>query len=255
MPPVAGTASRLGQVVLNLLVNAAQAIEAGAADANVIRVRVVPGPGSRVTVEISDTGRGIAADVLPRIFDPFFTTKGVGEGTGLGLSIAHAIVTGLGGEIRVDSTVGRGSTFTVHLRPFAAAAADEPRPDADPTAARRARVLVVDDEPHVATAIRRMLAPVHDVTTVANARAALEHVARAPCDAILSDVLMPEMTGLEFQRALAAVSPALAARMIFMTGGAFTPETAEALAGSDNARIEKPFDRDQLLGAVARALA
>ena len=255
VPPVAGTPSRLGQVVLNLLVNAAQAIEAGAADTNVIRVRVGEGPDGRVAVEISDTGRGIPPDVLPRIFDPFFTTKDVGEGTGLGLSIAHAIVTGLGGEIRVDSTVGRGSTFTVLLHPFAAPPAVEPAPGPGATAARRARVLVVDDEPHVALAIRRMLAPVHDVTTVANARAALEHVARAPFDAILSDVLMPEMTGLEFRRALAALSPALAARMIFMTGGAFTPETAEALTGCGNARIEKPFDREQLLGAVARALA
>jgi PAS domain S-box-containing protein len=114
VPPVLAKESRLGQVFLNLLVNAAQAIPEGAIDGNEIRVTVRSEAG-RVLVEVRDTGCGIPAETLPRIFDPLFTTKPVGVGTGLGLSISHSIVTGMGGEISVRSEVGKGTTFIVSL--------------------------------------------------------------------------------------------------------------------------------------------
>jgi len=114
VPPVVANASRLGQVFLNLLVNAAHAIEDGHADVNEVRVRV-RADDTRVYVEIEDTGVGIPASVLPRIFDPFFTTKPAGVGVGLGLSICDRIVESFGGTINVTSKLGFGSTFRVAL--------------------------------------------------------------------------------------------------------------------------------------------
>jgi signal transduction histidine kinase len=116
VPPVLGNAAPLGQVVLNLLVNAAQAIGPGAPDRNEVRIAARADGDARVALTVSDTGCGIPPSVLPRIFDPFFTTKAPGEGTGLGLAICHALVAGMGGEIRVESEPGRGATFTVVLR-------------------------------------------------------------------------------------------------------------------------------------------
>ncbi|MDY7225802.1 sensor histidine kinase [Hyalangium rubrum] len=112
--PVRGNPARLGQVFVNLLINAAQAISPGAPDLHQVSVHLRE-EGTSVVVEIQDTGQGIAPDLLPRIFDPFFSTRPVGVGTGLGLSICHGIVTSLGGEISVESTLGRGTCFRVRL--------------------------------------------------------------------------------------------------------------------------------------------
>ncbi len=119
IPPVVGSEHRLGQVLLNLLINAAQAIPEGRAEENVVRATTSTAPDGRARIQISDTGSGIPPEVLPRIFDPFFTTKPVGVGTGLGLSICHGIVSGLGGEIQVESTPGQGTSFCVLLPPAA----------------------------------------------------------------------------------------------------------------------------------------
>src|SRR6185503_3312057 len=157
VPAVWAISGRLEQVFVNLLVNAAQAIPPGAVASNQIRVtaRVVE---DGVAVEIADTGVGIPAGNLERIFDPFFTTKPVGVGTGLGLSICHSIVTAFGGELTVESEEGKGSTFRVSL-PSAGRTAEAP--DEPPPALRLptvARILLVDAEPALAKAIRRMLA-------------------------------------------------------------------------------------------------
>ncbi|MFW5967472.1 MAG: sensor histidine kinase, partial [Persicimonas sp.] len=114
VPQIFSDANRLSQVLLNLLVNAAHAIESGAMDDNEIRVQTQHS-GENVLIRISDTGKGIDPEVLPRIFEPFFTTKPKGEGTGLGLSISRDIVRSLGGKISVSSQPGEGSTFTVVL--------------------------------------------------------------------------------------------------------------------------------------------
>ncbi len=117
VPPVWAEEGRIGQLLLNLVVNAAQAIDAGAIDENCVRVATGTDAAGWAVIEVADTGGGIAPEVLPHIFDPFFTTKPAGLGTGLGLSICHSIVTGLGGRIEVDSEPGRGTTFRVLLPP------------------------------------------------------------------------------------------------------------------------------------------
>ena len=140
VPAVVANESRLGQVIVNLVLNAAYAIPTGDAATHEIRISTRIASG-RVVIEVSDTGEGIAKANLPRIFDPFFTTKPVGSGTGLGLSICHSIVGSFGGEISVTSEVGRGTTFTISLLIAAPTAPIEP-PVAR-TEAPRARVLVI----------------------------------------------------------------------------------------------------------------
>jgi nitrogen-specific signal transduction histidine kinase/CheY-like chemotaxis protein len=257
VPKVVGSEHRLGQVLLNLLINAAQSIPEGHANDHVVRAVTATAPDGRASVTVSDTGSGIPAEVLPRIFDPFFTTKPVGVGTGLGLSICHGIVSGLGGEILVESTPGKGSRFTVLLPRApddARPASPEPaRPAAPP---RRGRILIVDDEALVGRAVTRILSQQHEVVARTSARAALDDVAAGQTfDLVLCDLMMPDMTGMELHARLREVAPALADRTVFLTGGAFTPTAREFLARVRNARIEKPFEPDQLRALVARVLA
>jgi PAS domain S-box-containing protein len=252
-PRVLASEHRLAQVFVNLLVNAAQAIPEGAATAHTVRVETSTGPDGRAVVTVSDDGAGIPAEVRPRIFDPFFTTKPVGVGTGLGLSICHGIVAGLGGEITVESALDRGSTFRVtlpaappELEPVVATAAAG-------TAGRRARVLVVDDEPLVCRAVQRILSPPHDVRIQPSALRALELLtADSSYDLVLCDLMMPEMTGMDLHQRLAAVSPELAGRFVFLTGGAYTPAASAFFDRVQNPKLEKPFDPATLRELVNR---
>jgi CheY-like chemotaxis protein/two-component sensor histidine kinase len=243
-PQIEADAARLGQVFVNLLVNAAQAIPAGAADANEIRITTSTDPTGKAVVEVRDTGPGIPDQLLGRIFDPFFTTKPVGVGTGLGLSICHSIMTAMGGDISVSSEVGRGTTFQVVIprarcaQPAPTVAVGVPSPS---SSGRRAAVLVVDDEPGVGMVLRRILRD-HDVTVLGSGAEALDVIAAGrQFDVIFSDLMMPQMTGMEFYRRVTLRSTDIAARMVFMTGGAFTAFAHEFLDEVGNERIEKPF--------------
>lgn len=244
--------ARLGQVFLNLIVNAAQAIREGDADNQQIRVTTRLDVAGRVVVEIKDTGSGIAPENLTRIFDAFFTTKPVGVGTGLGLSICHRIVSNLGGELQVESELGKGSTFRVVLPATTEEVVVRPKPSKPTDAAgRRGRVLVVDDEPMIATAIGRTLALDHDVVLTSAAKEALSRVTSGECfDVIMCDLMMPQMTGMDLYHELSRKAPEQAARMVFLTGGAFTVEARAFLDEVMNQRLEKPFDTRQLLALV-----
>jgi signal transduction histidine kinase len=250
--PVLGDEARLSQVFLNLILNAAQSIPGGRPEDHRIRVSTRTRPDGRVAVEVQDTGGGIAPEHLPRIFDPFFTTKEPGRGTGLGLSICHTVVTSLGGRIDVESAVGKGSIFTVLLAPAEPEAARRAGFPTPPPVPRRARVLVVDDEPLVGTVLRRTLSE-HDVTVVQSARAALERLSGGEqFDVILSDLLMPELSGMDLYRAVAVRDPGLARRFVFLTGGAFTPAARAFLEREGVEWVEKPFDPTHLRSVVAR---
>ncbi|MFL5271058.1 MAG: ATP-binding protein [Anaeromyxobacteraceae bacterium] len=258
VPPVEGNAARLSQVFLNLLVNAAQAIPEGAAASHRIRVSAREAPGGRVVIEVQDSGNGIAREDLPRIFDPFYTTKPLGVGTGLGLSICHNIVMSHGGEIEVDSEPGCGSTFRVVLKAAVQRAPEPARPAAaeEPRRAPRGRVLVVDDEPLVGVALRRALAREHDVVVTGSAREALALVRGGErFDILLSDLLMPEMTGMDLHATLAGEAPDVARRMVFLSGGAFTPAAREFLDANRERCIDKPFEVQALRELVRRRVA
>ncbi len=247
-PMVEGNESRLGQVFLNLLLNAAHAIPEGETERNEIRVSTRTDAEGRAVVEVRDSGMGIPQEIRERIFDPFFTTKPASEGTGLGLWICSGILTALGGEVRVDSEIGRGSTFRVTLPPAVMEGPAELVGGAAPEApARGGKLLVVDDEPMILGALRRSLSTEYNVTCVGDGRKALERLrAGERYELILCDLMMPEMTGMDLFAELEKLAPEQAARMVFVSGGAFTPRAREFLERIPNARVEKPIDLQNL---------
>jgi signal transduction histidine kinase len=257
VPPVMASEARLGQVFLNLLVNAAQAIPAGDTDGNEVRVCVRTHGPEHVVVEVADTGQGIPEAVKQRLFTPFFTTKPEGMGTGLGLSICQRIVTSFGGSISVESTVGKGTAFRVVLPAAADAPMDESTPPPQPRKPeRRGQVLVVDDEAMLQRAIQRTLCPLHDVVTVGSGRKAFALIEGGQrFDVIFCDLMMPEMTGVELYSALTAVAPEQATRVVFLTGGAFMEYTRAFLESIPNLTVEKPFESKRLLQVVAERIA
>jgi PAS domain S-box-containing protein len=247
-PPVLATEARLSQVVLNLIVNAAQAIPEGATETNEVRVETGVADDGRVFIEVADSGSGIPYEVQRRIFDPFFTTKAVGHGTGLGLAICHSIVTELGGEITVDSRPDRGAIFRVLLAPTTERA---PAPtvgsESYPTPLRRARILVVDDDTSVAVTVKRMLARQHEVVVAYGGRDALALLLEDPAfDVIVCDVMMPDISGVDVHAELTRRAPDLARKLVFMSGGAFTPMAGVFFATTPQPVIQKPFAPEEL---------
>jgi len=245
-PFVMGDEGRLGQVFLNLLSNAIQAIEEGAPDKNEIRIATWADEDGRAAVEIRDTGMGIPEHLLGRVFEPFFTTKPVGKGTGLGLSISHGIVRAFGGEITAASTVGEGTTFRVVLPPVTHLDLKTEPVEMTP-ADRPLTVLVVDDEPAIGEALRGALPPGHDIVVAASAREAIERFnALQQYDVVLCDVQMPGMSGIELYRYARKVWPKVARAMVFMTGGSLTPEARALVEADGRGVLDKPLDLDQL---------
>ncbi len=256
VPMVEGNEGRLSQVFLNLLLNAAHSLPENDASRHEIRVTTAVDAAGRVCVEIRDTGSGIAPEILPRIFDPFFTTRPVGQGTGLGLSICHAIVSSMSGTLEVESRVGAGSTFRV-LLPAKTALRLKPTLVSAPVTTRHcAEVMVIDDEPSIIASIERVLVANHHVLGFTSARDALEQLAlgKTTPDVIFCDLMMPELSGPEFFTRLRAKHPALAERVVFITGGAFTAATQEFIDTVQTTVIDKPFKPDELRRAVAARL-
>ena len=259
VPLVVADDGRLTQVFINLLVNAAHAIPEGHSDDHRITVRTRTDEAGRAVVEVADTGKGMPPEVAARVFDPFFTTKDVGEGTGLGLSICHGIVSGLGGQISIDSTPGHGTVVRVVLPPkiddvvLAAASAPASEPVSRGDGKRRHRVMLVDDEPQVALSMERLLRNDYDITTAVCGKDALALIARgARFDAIVSDVMMPNMTGIELIEKLQRIAPDQAQRVILLSGGAFTPQTRQRLAQLDAPQLAKPVAAKELRDCVLR---
>lgn len=258
VPPVHGNESRLGQVFLNLLVNAVQSLPSdGTAEQQEIRVTTRRQEDGRVAVEITDTGAGIAPELMGRIFDPFFTTKPPGVGTGLGLSICHNLVTAMGGELHVFSDLGRGTTFQILMPPSQESLVPELlEPSTEYTGGPRGRVLVIDDEPLLCSALERILRPHHDVVFTTLAAEMLPRLeAGERFDLILCDLMMPRMNGMDFHAALHRLRPELTGRVIFLTGGAFTPQAQAFLERVPNRRVEKPFSARTLLEVTREVLA
>jgi PAS domain S-box-containing protein len=267
LPRLEASPSGMEQVLTNLVVNAIQAVR----------------PGGRVTVKakvadrfllltVEDDGPGIPPEVMPRLFEPFFTTKGPGEGTGLGLSVSHAIVEQHGGTLTAENRNPgeRGARFTVRLpymdrRSAARTTPELPRTDVLPAApgterARR-RVLVVDDEGPIRVAIRRYLERKGWVVEEAgDGRQALELLGLDPdsrprtdfYDAIVTDLKMPGLSGIELHDRLAAVSPESVAKLVMITGDTASPDAAEFVGRLRQPLIQKPFDMRTLADLLDR---
>lgn len=272
--PVVGSEGRLAQIFLNLLVNAAQAVPAGAVARNTISLYTLRDAQGRVCVEVRDTGPAVTPESQRRLFEPFFTTKGqaesTGTGTGLGLAICRSIIESLGGEIQVEGVPGTGSTFRVLLPPSpeetwnivrppeavpVRVLVPDPQPNSEPIGPR-GRVLIVDDEPLVRMAAARTLQSHHEVVEVSSGAAALARLeAGERYDAILCDLMMPELTGMELHAVLSRQIPDQADRMLFLTGGAFTAGAQTFLDNATRPALEKPFKAWQLRSAVAAVIA
>jgi CheY-like chemotaxis protein/anti-sigma regulatory factor (Ser/Thr protein kinase) len=248
MPPVFGDPGRLGQVFMNLLVNAIDAIDAGDPATNRIEVRAFTDAEGHAVVEIEDNGHGIPPEIQSRLFEPFFTTKGPRSGSGLGLAICHRIVSDLGGRIDVASSSGGGALFRVLLAPHTGPL---PVPAPAPRSTRRLRVLVIDDEAQLARAVGQLIEDEHDVDVVTSGEEAFGRLeAGADYDAVLCDMMMAGMSGMDVHARLSARRPALARRVVFMTGGAFSASAQRFLDEVKNPRLDKPFSRSDVLGAV-----
>ncbi len=245
---------RLSQVFLNLLINAAHAIDEGDVGNNEIRLRTWS-EGDQVFVEVRDTGKGIAPEDQERVFEPFFTTKKIGAGSGLGLTIARNIVESYGGSIRVRSEPDKGSTFTVQLP---VPTSESSRPDAAPPARAEpelgGRILIVDDERAVRAAVVRMLRGYETATAGSGAEARRILQQDQAFDLILCDMMMSDVSGMDLHRWLAAEHPRLARRLVFITGGAFTSGARDYLSQVDNLRLDKPFDTASFKQTVAEVI-
>ena len=258
IPAVLGNEARLGQVFINLLVNAAQAMPERELEANQIRITTSTGPDGAAVIEIADNGHGMTPQVAHRIFEPFFTTKDVGKGTGLGLAVCHGIVERFGGRIAVDSTVGVGTTFRVTL-PAAPAHLAVPRSPAPARAGTdqgaSLRLLLIDDDATLLKSISRSLSR-NDVTACSSAEDALALLrANERFDAILCDLMMPGLTGMELHHEVSTLRPELVGSMMFMTGGAFTPEAQAFLDDPRIKWIEKPFPAAEIQARVRELVA
>jgi PAS domain S-box-containing protein len=276
LPVAPGAFVNLGHAFVNLLMNAAQAIESklargdGEGAADVIRVSTSMRDGA-IVVRVEDTGIGIDEQALPRIFEPFFKTDAAGLGAGLGLAIAHDLVRRVGGDIRVESRRGHGTRFEVVL-PFEHAdeAADVPassrreeprvrapqasRPEGDPLA----RVLIIDDERALVRALARQLNDRYDVDTASTARDALAQLSVREYEAIVCDLRMPDQSGPQIYETVRARSEEQASRFIFTTGGSYgTHDDAvhEHAGATGRPVLEKPFDGATFETAVARVVS
>lgn len=251
LPDARCDAGQLSQVVINLLINASDAMPADRPRSKNRIVLSARRRGDDVLIEVVDNGMGMSPDQIERVFDPFFTTKDVGSGTGLGLSVSHSIIDAAGGRIDVSSAEGEGTTFTVRL-PIATAidgiGEEAPRPvDVGSLA-----VLLVDDDPMIRRATSRLLGYDHEITSASSAHDAIEVLDDRSFDIILCDVMMPEMNGVEFRTWLTDNRPDLADTFIFFTGGAVGDALLEQVESSNSPVLSKPFDRSSFKDAVMR---
>ena len=256
LPNVIGEQSQLEQVLVNLFMNAAHALPVESAATNEIVVAARASDGD-VILEVQDNGVGIAEENLERVFDPFFTTREVGEGSGLGLSISRGIVERFGGRIEIESQVGRGTVVRTRLR----RAATQPPAAAAPRAAEEpapvlpvGRLLLIDDEPLVLHVMQRMLRS-FDVCAMTDGADAVKRYQTGDFDLVLCDLMMPGFSGMDVHAAMTGLGPEHVARMVFVTGGAYTTEGAAFLATVTNPHLDKPFNSAQLRQLVESRIA
>ncbi|GGM30396.1 response regulator [Dactylosporangium sucinum] len=254
LPPVVIDRSKFEQIVVNLVVNARAAMPSGGR----LTITTRSSGNGRVELIVSDTGVGMTPEVASRAFEPFFTTKGPADGTGLGLATAYGVVTEAGGDIGIDTVPGRGTTMTVTLpeagRPAVVSALDAPGSASAAAGARH--VVVVEDDADVRDIVVRILSRAGYVVTAPSSSAAALEICTAPgstVDGVITDVIMPEITGPRLAEAIHAVRPELP--VLFISG-----YTAGNLPGGhrladDTPLLSKPFTADQLRHAVADLLS
>lgn len=264
LPDAIADAGQIQQALLNLLLNAEQAI-AQAKESGHIWIRTRSDSAARISVEVADDGPGVPPEMLSRIFDPFFTTKPAGVGTGLGLSILYSIVHQHGGELSVEKRPGGGAVFRVEVPIGTNSSARETRPyligaSASANAAqkmkiRARRILIVEDEPTIAQLIADVLSEEgHLVDTVLDSREGLNLALTGSYDLLICDLRMPHLDGRAFYRQLADAKNPLRHKMIFVTGDTLAPRTVDFLRKCGLPYVAKPFLVEELKQAVSTGL-
>jgi signal transduction histidine kinase/DNA-binding NarL/FixJ family response regulator len=260
LPPALGDAHQLQQVVLNLVVNAEQAIQQGRGSGR-ITVRTRRTSPQRVALEVSDDGPGIPPEIATRIFDPFFTTKPVGVGTGLGLSIVYGIVHEHGGSVTVDTRPGRGTGFVIDLPAAVAERRSEeraevkPRELRTPSRATGRKILVIEDEPTVAQLVVDVLREEgHEAEALLDSVEALERLLVHSYDLVVCDLRMPRLDGRDLYQSLVRSGNSARQKIIFITGDTLTAQTAEFLERNSLRCLAKPFLVEELKRVVEEVL-
>lgn len=256
LPLIPANSGKLCQVFLNILINAAHAMDDENPQKNFVRIATSSERGG-IAVAIENSGRPIPDEIKEKIFDPFFTTKPAGKGTGLGLTIAKEIAAEHGGGISVESGAGRNTKFTVRLALDTGMKARAPEPDDGerPTSTARYRILIVDDDGNFLNAIFRSFTE-HEVLTARSGYAALREIQKdARFDAILCDLMMKGMSGWQLYEEISKRRPGLEKKMIFVTGGPFTPKASDFVGKVKNVILEKPVDMSKVRKAIATAAA
>jgi CheY-like chemotaxis protein len=254
VPPTICDLGQIGQVLLNLITNARDAMieQSG----GVITIELAQRNG-QIELAVSDTGTGIPADLLQQIFQPFMTTKGAlggssTPGTGLGLAISYGIIESHGGTITAASTVGRGTTLTVRLPIIA----ELPQPTLTDSSAPRLsalRILVVDDEPMVGESLARLLREYgHQVILAVDGESGLRRYREQQYDLVIADAVMPVMDGAEFVTRLRSLDPQ--AQVLAISGQTAAPRVDGMLEAGAFGFVSKPFVVDELLDAIARGM-
>jgi signal transduction histidine kinase len=253
MPRIYCAPNSITQIVTNLVVNALQALEDSATESARVWVSTAF-DDEHVMLEIGDNGPGMSTDVLARVFDPFFTTKPIGKGTGLGLSITRQLVQKMGGEIFVESDLGAGARFSVVLERAHMSAADSARNELRmPPASDRLRVLLLDDDELILRSMQRSLSPHFECQAVARATAALDVLqVDGEFDVVVSDVVMPDMNGLEFFNELEHHRPDLALRTVFISGGITSEVLHSRVTDTGRPCFTKPVDMQELIRTIRR---
>jgi PAS domain S-box-containing protein len=258
LPQVFADAHQLQQVLLNLIINAEQAMLAANGRGTLVVRTWHDADHDTLVLEVNDDGPGIPEGVQSKIFDPFFTTKDVGKGTGLGLTVAYAIVEDHGGRIRLESRSGGGASFFIVL-PLSGAATPAPKPPVPMALLEElagSTVLVIEDEPALAAAVTEAL---HDagfsVDRAGDGEEGLRRVQIRPYDLIVCDLKMPRIDGMTFYRTLATTFPDLARRVIFVTGDVAGTDAETFLEESKCRWLAKPFRLGDLLKAAREVLA
>jgi len=263
---VRADAGQLDQVILNLSINARDAmVGGGQLTISTQNVSIDPEhdsarsdipPGEYVMLAVTDSGTGMDPEIQRRIFEPFFTTKEVGKGTGLGLATVYGIVQQSGGQIRVHSELGRGTSFKIYFpRLCEVPAMREPQPESTPALGGSGTLLIVEDDPAVRQVAARVLRD--RGYTVLEARRPSE--ARTICaqhgaeiDLLLTDVIMPECPGTELARELTRLYPRM--RVVYMSGYPGSAASRIGALGSRAAYLEKPFSPTTLVEKIVSAM-
>jgi PAS domain S-box-containing protein len=246
LPRVTAVPGELGQAFVNLLMNAAEAIPEGATATHEVRITARHG-GGRIVVEVQESGAGIRTEPFPRASEPWLQASPVSPG--VGLAVCHGVVTGAGGTLEVLSDPPRGSTFRVTLP--VAAPSPMPTRSSVTVAAPRGRVLIIDDDPLVGRSMARLLQSAHEVTVCTSPGEALSRLERGErWDAILCDLMMPELSGMDVEERLAKSAPDVLPRIVYLTGGAFT-DRARKFLSEGRPFLEKPVEAPALRARVA----